>query len=65
MERHIRLARFAVTKSLDTFDFMAMPSLNKSLVLELAHCEWIDKRESVIALGPSGVCKTHTALALG
>ena len=65
MERRIRLARFPVTKSLDTFDFMAMPSLNKSLVLELAHCEWIDKRENVIALGPSGVGKTHTALALG
>jgi len=33
MEQHIRLARFLITKSLDTFDFMAMPSLNKSLVL--------------------------------
>jgi len=47
MERRIRLARFPVTKSLDTFDFMAMPTLNKSLVLELARCEWIDKRENV------------------
>ena len=28
-------------------------------------CEWIDKRENIIALGPSGVGKTHTALALG
>ncbi len=64
MERRIRLTRFPVTKSLDTFDFMAMPSLNKSLALELARCEWIDKRENVIALGPSGVSKTHTALAL-
>ena len=27
--------------------------------------EWIDKRENVIALGPSGVGKTHTALSLG
>jgi len=27
--------------------------LNKSLVLELARCEWIDKRENIIALGPS------------
>jgi len=52
MERRIRLARFPVTKSLDTFDFVAMPTLNKSLVLELARCEWIDKRENVIALGP-------------
>ncbi len=35
MERHIKLARFALTKSLDTFNFMAMPYLNKYLVLEL------------------------------
>jgi DNA replication protein DnaC len=44
---------------------LAMQSLTKSLVLELAGCEWIDKRENVIALGSSGVGKTHTALALG
>lgn len=64
-ERRIRLAKFPVTKSLDTFDFTAIPGLNKSLVLELMRCEWIDKRENIIALGPSGVGKTHTALALG
>ncbi len=44
---------------------MTTPSLNKSLALELARCEWIDKRENVIVLGPLGVGKTHTALALG
>lgn len=64
-ERRIRMAKFPVIKSLDTFDFTAIPELNKSLVLELMRCEWIDKRENVIALGPSGVGKTHTALALG
>lgn len=53
------------TKSLDTFDFKAIPSLNKSLVLELARCEWIERRENCIALGPAGTGKTHTALALG
>lgn len=64
-ERRIRLARFPVTKSLDTFNFTALPALNKSLVLELLRCEWIDKRENIIAVGPSGVGKTHLALALG
>jgi len=64
-ERRIRMAKFPVIKSLDTFDFTAIPELNKALVLELMRCEWIDKRENVIALGPSGVGKTHTALALG
>lgn len=64
-ERRIRQAKFPVTKSLDTFDFTAIPTLNKLLVLELMRCEWVDKCENIIALGPSGVGKTHTALALG
>ena len=65
IERRIRLAKFPQTKSLDTFDFKAIPSLNKPLVLELARCEWIERRENVIALGPSGTGKTHVALGLG
>jgi len=52
-------------KSFDTFDFAAQPSLNKALVLELMRCEWIEKRQNCIALGPSGTGKTHTALGLG
>jgi DNA replication protein DnaC len=65
VERRIRLARFPHTKSFDTYDFTAQPSLNKSLVLELARSEWLDKRSNIIALGPSGTGKTHVALALG
>lgn len=64
-ERRIRSARFAVLKSLDTFDYTVIPSLNKSLVLELARCEYIDRHENVLALGNSGTGKTHIALALG
>ncbi len=65
IERRIRQARFPQTKSLDTFEFKAIPSLNKSMVLELARGEWIERRENCIALGPAGTGKTHTALALG
>ena len=65
VERRIRQARFPATKSLDTFDFTTIPSLNKMLVLELARCEYILRRENIIALGNSGTGKTHVALALG
>jgi DNA replication protein DnaC len=65
VERRIRAARFPAVKSLDTFDFAAIPSLNKVLVLELARCGYIAARENVIALGNSGTGKTHVALALG
>jgi len=64
-ERRIKAAKFPVTKTLDTFDFPALPKLNKKLVLELARCEYIDRRENVLALGNSGTGKTHLALALG
>jgi DNA replication protein DnaC len=65
VERRIRQARFPAVKSLDSFDFAAIPALNKMLVLELARCEYIARRENVIALGPSGTGKTHVALGLG
>ena len=63
IERRIRLARFPQVKSLDTFDFVAQPSLNKPLVLELARCEWIEKRHNCIALGPSGADSAEVAQA--
>ena len=65
VERRIRAARFPAVKSLDTFDFPAIPSVNKALVMELARCEYIERRENVIAVGNSGTGKTHIALGLG
>jgi DNA replication protein DnaC len=38
-ERRIRAAKFPVSKSLETYDFLALPSLNKKLVVELARGE--------------------------
>ena len=65
VERRIKAARFPAAKSLDTFDFLAMPSVNKLLVMQLARCEYVDRRENVIAVGNSGTGKTHVALGLG
>ena len=65
VERRLLVAGFPATKSLDTFDFLAIPSLNKALVLELARCEYIERKDNVIALGNSGTGKTHVALGLG
>jgi DNA replication protein DnaC len=64
-ERRIRQAKFPVVKTMDSFDFLAIPSLNKTLVLELARCEFLARRENVLLLGNSGTGKTHIALALG
>ena len=65
VEQRIKAAKFPAVKSLDRFEFKAIPSLNKVQVLKLARCEWIERRENVIALGPSGTGKTHVAQGLG
>jgi len=64
-ERRVRQAKFPVVKSLDSFDFLAIPSLNKAMVLELVRSEFLLRRENVLLLGNSGTGKTHVALALG
>jgi len=63
--RRTKQARFPHTKSLETFDFSAIPSLNKSRILALARGEYIDERRHVILMGNSGTGKTHLASALG
>jgi DNA replication protein DnaC len=65
VERRIKAARFPTVKSLDSFDFAALPSLNKALVMELARSEYVERRENIIALGNSGTGKSHIALGLG
>jgi len=65
IERRIKAARFPAVKSLDSFDFAALPSLNKALVMELARSEYVERRENIIAVGNSGTGKSHIALGLG
>jgi hypothetical protein len=62
IERPIKAAKVPATKSLDSFGFKAIPSRNKALTLELARCEFVDRRENLIALGQSGTGKTHVSL---
>jgi DNA replication protein DnaC len=64
-ERRLKAARFPSHKTLDTFDFASRPSVNKPLVAELARGEYLERRENLLLVGPSGTGKTHLATALG
>lgn len=64
-QKRLRMARFPVLKSLDQFDFTALPSLNKARVLDLAQGGYLEKRENLLLMGNSGTGKTHLATALG
>jgi DNA replication protein DnaC len=63
-ERRMKAAKFPTTKSLATFDFLARPSVNKMLMLELARCSFIDERENVLFIGNPGTGKSHLATAI-
>ena len=43
VDRRIKAARFPATKSLGTFNFLAIPSVNKHLVMQLARCEYVER----------------------
>jgi len=65
VERRVKNARFALIKTLDTFDFSAQPSIPQKRVRELMAGEYVDRRENVLFVGNSGTGKTHLASALG
>lgn len=65
LQARIKQASFPVQKDFDTYDFTAIPSLNKPKILELARGEWIDQRVNTCLIGSPGTGKTHLAISLG
>jgi DNA replication protein DnaC len=64
-EMMVHLATFPTIKTLEQFDFDAAPGVPKNRVQELSGLAFVERRETVILLGPSGVGKSHLAIALG
>lgn len=64
-QRRIKSAKFPVIKTLESFEFAVQPSINETLVRQLASCEYLQARENVLMMGNSGTGKSHLATALG
>jgi DNA replication protein DnaC len=64
-KRRIAQARFPYLRTLDQFEFSAIPSVNHTRVLELAKGEYLSRQENIILVGNMGTGKTHCAIALG
>ena len=59
------LASFPAVKTLDQYDFEFAVGAPRQQIMELATLAFIERTENVVFLGPSGVGKTHLAIALG
>src|SRR5258708_24287583 len=64
-EMFARVAGFPAIKTLDQYDFNFATGAPRKQIMELASLAFIQRAENVVFLGPSGVGKTHLAIALG
>ncbi|MEA3278492.1 MAG: IS21-like element helper ATPase IstB [Pseudomonadota bacterium] len=65
IQRRIRLARFPVVKTLDSFQWTWPRKINRAQVQNLFRLRFLDEHANVIFLGNVGLGKTHLASALG
>jgi DNA replication protein DnaC len=66
IERHLAEARLPVGKTLDAFDFAAVPMISKAQVMALGSGDgWIQQGANILLFGPPGVGKSHLGAAIG
>ena len=61
----LRRAGCKSQKTLESFDFAFNASINRSLVLDLATCRFLEEKANILIAGPCGTGKSHLAQALG
>lgn len=60
-----RVAGFPAIKTLEEYDFEFATGAPRALLQELSTLAFVERGDNVVLLGPSGVGKTHLAIALG
>lgn len=66
IQRHLEEARLPPGKTLDSFDFTALPMISMAHIMALAAGDgWLDKGSNLLLFGPPGGGKSHLAAALG
>lgn len=64
MKRLLSNARLRINGCIEDIDYRVPRGLEKSIILQLAGCDWLRHAHNVIITGPTGVGKTYLACAL-
>lgn len=66
IQRHLQEACLPPGKTLDSFDFAAVPTLSRAQIMALAAGDsWLETGTNLLAFGPPGSGKSHVGAALG
>lgn len=65
MQRYLKAARFRYPASIEELNFTANRNLDKSFIMHLGSCQFLEKKENIIITGATGVGKSFIASALG
>ena len=65
LSQRLRKAAFQSSKTIEQFDFDALPTLNRSLVHDLLTCRFVAECAPILIAGPIGSGKSHLAQAIG
>lgn len=65
INRYLKSAKFRYQATVEEVDYQAQRNLDKNQLLRLADCSFIDRKETIIITGPTGVGKSYLASALG
>ena len=65
LRRQMKAAGFPYPATIEQFDFSARPELKRPVILRFFDSSFVTTACSLVLIGPSGLGKTHLAIALG
>jgi DNA replication protein DnaC len=65
LDLRMRRASFGGVKRIEDFEWAFNAQIPKAKIVDLATCNFVERKENVVLTGPAGVGKSHIAQAIG